>query len=215
MLKAILWDNDGVLVDTEHLYYQACREVLLRYEIPLDEESFIDLFLRKSEGLLALLSKQGLSEKLDIAQDWRNRRYTQLLSEGVVPIEGVKDTLIALKPRVQMGIVTSSRKAHFELIHSQTGLLKFFDFVLAREDYVASKPDPEPYLQAMRRNDLMPDECIVVEDSPRGLQAANASGLRCVVIPRGLTCGLNFEGAWMRIKRAVDLIPIVESLQNR
>tara|TARA_B100001250_G_scaffold21353_1_gene18084 strand:+ start:6053 stop:6700 length:648 start_codon:yes stop_codon:yes gene_type:complete len=214
MLKAVLWDNDGVLVDTEHLYYQACREVLLRYEIPLDEESFIELFLRKSEGLIALLSERGLSENLDIAQDWRNRRYTQLLSEGVAPIEGIRETLILLKPRVQMGIVTSSRKTHFDLIHSQTGVLKFFDFVLAREDYVASKPDPEPYLQAMIRNDLMPDECIVVEDSPRGLQAANAAGLRCVVIPRGLTCGLNFEGAWMRIKRAVDLIPIVESLQN-
>ena len=121
MLKAVLWDNDGVLVDTEHLYYQACREVLLRYEIPLDEESFIELFLRKSEGLIALLRERGLSEKLDIAQEWRNRRYTQLLSEGVAPIEGIRETLILLKPRVQMGIVTSSRKTHFDLIHSQTG----------------------------------------------------------------------------------------------
>ena len=214
MLKAILWDNDGVLVDTEHLYFQACREVLLRYNIVLDEDSFIDSFLRKSEGLIALLGKRDLCEKLEDAQQWRDLRYTELLSRDVTPIEGVKDTLTVLQPQVQMGIVTSSRKAHFDSIHSQTELLNFFDFVLAREDYLKSKPDPEPYLEAMKQNCLKPEECIVVEDSPRGLKAAKAAGLRCVVIPRGLTCGLNFVGAWKQVNRVTDIIPIVESLQK-
>ena len=214
MVKAILWDNDGVLVDTEHLYYKACREVLLRYNISFDEERYIDLFLRKSEGLLAILHENGLTEKLDTAQNWRNKRYSELLLDGIGAIGGVTDTLEILKSRVQMGIVTSCKRAHFDLIHSKTEVLKFFDFVLAREDYFNSKPDPEPYLEAMRRNHLKPNECIVVEDSPRGLQSANAAGLRCVVIPRGMTVGLNFDGAWMRLKQVSDLIPVVESLQN-
>tara|TARA_B100001094_G_C18085873_1_gene747691 strand:- start:642 stop:1286 length:645 start_codon:yes stop_codon:yes gene_type:complete len=214
MLKAILWDNDGVLVDTEHLYFQACREVLFRYNIVLDKDSFIDLFLRKSEGLIALMGKRDLSEKLKDAQDWRDLRYADLLSKDVTSIDGVKETLTVLQPQVRMGIVTSSKKAHFDSIHSQTELLNFFDFVLVREDYVNSKPNPEPYLEAMKRNDLKPDECIVVEDSPRGLKAAKAAGLRCVVIPRGLTCGLNFESAWRRVSRVTDIIPIVESLQK-
>ena len=72
MVKVILWDNDGVLVDTEHLYYQACREVLIRYNISFDEERYIDLFLRKSEGLLAILHENNgfahLKELLPIHQ---------------------------------------------------------------------------------------------------------------------------------------------------
>ena len=132
MVKAILWDNDGVLVDTEHLYYQACREVLLRYNISFDEERYIDLFLRKSEGLLAILHENGLTKKLDTAQNWRNKRYSELLLDGIGAIGGVTDTLEILKSRVQMGIVTSCKRAHFDLIHSKNlqALLEVVDNIL-------------------------------------------------------------------------------------
>ena len=69
-----------------------------------------------------------------------------------------------------MAIVTSSRRVHFDAMHTRTGLIPYFDFVLAREDYALSKPDPEPYLAAMKKSGCGPEECLVVEDSPRGLR---------------------------------------------
>ncbi len=215
VLKAILWDNDGVLVDTEHLYFRACREALARIDIGLSEARFIDSFLRRGEGLRALMEERGLGEGLFVeTQRWRNARHAELLSEGVAPIEGVVATLDALRGRVRMGIVTSSRRTHFEIVHAKTGLLPYFDFVLVREDYGEPKPHPEPYLQAMRRNGLRAEQCLVVEDSPRGLQAARAAGVRCAVIPRGLTQSLDFSGAFRHLQHAGEVLDIVDELSS-
>jgi beta-phosphoglucomutase-like phosphatase (HAD superfamily) len=86
-------------------------------------------------------------------------------------------------------------REHFEAMHRNSGLTGFFEFVLTREDYQKSKPDPEPYLMALGRLRLPAHECVVVEDSERGLAAASAAGLRCIVIPSSLTRGGKFNGA--------------------
>ncbi len=196
MLKAIIWDNDGVLVDTEGLYFQACREALERNGACLSEARFIELFLKASEGFTKAAVEHGIGEKaLEVARIWRNARYTELLRAGVPVIDGAHQVLRQLHGMVRMGIVTSSRREPFELIHAGTGLLNYIDFTLVREDYRRSKPDPEPYLTAMQKHGLNSDECVVIEDSDRGLRAALAAGLRCIVIPQDLTRGLDFTGA--------------------
>ena len=113
-----------------------------------------------------------------------------------------------------MGIVTSSRREHFEVIHAGTNLLPYFDFVLMREDYTHSKPDPEPYLTAMAQNGLSAEECVVIEDSERGLRAALAAGLRCIVIPQGLTRGLDFTGALAVLDDIRQLPPLIDQLMG-
>ena len=97
-------------------------------------------------------------------------------------IEGVEETLRSLHGRVRMGVVTSSRRQHFEIAHARTGLRKYLDFVLTLEDYRQAKPNPDPYLTAINRYRLQPDQCIVVEDSERGLAAATAAGLDCLIV---------------------------------
>ena len=215
MLKAILWDNDGVLVDTEHLYFCACREALARVDIELSEERFIDLFLKKSEGLSALMRERGLSaDALETCTRWRNARHAELLREGVPVLDGVREVLAELQGRVRMGIVTSCRREHFEIVHADTGLLPYFDFVLVREDYGESKPNPEPYLEAMRRNGLTAAECLVVEDSDRGLRAALADGVRCAAIPQGMTRGFDFRGAWRVLESIREVPGLVDELSR-
>ncbi len=94
-----------------------------------------------------------------------------------------------------MGMVTSSEPDHFALIHQTTGLLPYFQFVLTARDYTHSKPHPEPYLLAVERSWYCKEECLVIEDSERGLMAATAAGLRCIVVPSAFTRGSNFAGA--------------------
>jgi HAD superfamily hydrolase (TIGR01509 family) len=92
--------------------------------------------------------------------------------------------------RYRHTIVTSSLRRHFAIIHERTGFGKFFDFVVAEGDYTHYKPDPEPYAVAVKRSGFSARECLAIEDSPRGLQAAKAAGLACWVIPSELTrCG--------------------------
>jgi beta-phosphoglucomutase-like phosphatase (HAD superfamily) len=77
---------------------------------------------------------------------------------------------------------TSSRRQHFDITHARTELTKYLDFILSHEDYHRSKPHPEPYLTALKRHHLRPEQCIVVEDSERGLASAMAAGLECLIV---------------------------------
>ncbi len=215
MLKAILWDNDGVLVDTEGLYFQACRETLEPLGVHLSEARFIEFFLKSSDGLRRIGTEHRIDEQtLESARNRRNARFTELVRAGVPVIGDARQVLRQLHGTVRMGIVTSSRREHFEIIHASTGMLDYIDFTLMREDYRHSKPDPEPYLTAMRQNGLSAAECVVIEDSDRGLRAALAAGLRCIVIPYGLTRGLDFTGALRQLSDIRQVPPLIHQLMQ-
>lgn len=197
MIRAIFWDNDGVLVDTEKLYFQATRELLHSTGVTLTEALFQRISLSEGQSAFALAAERGLPpEVIDRLHEARNKRYTELLQGGVRIMEGVEETLAELRGKVVMGIVTSSRREHFETMHQKTGLLSRFDFILTREDFILSKPDPEPYRRALEKCGYGAGECLVVEDSPRGLASARAAGIRCLVVPNDLTRGYPFTGSW-------------------
>ena len=120
----------------------------------------------------------------------------------------IVETLGALRGRYVMGVVTSSRKDHFDLIHEHTGLLQYFDFVLTASDYPRVKPYPDPYLKAVERSGVTADACIAIEDSERGLEAATRAGIRCIVVPTALTRGCRFERAH-RVLTSASEIPAV------
>jgi HAD superfamily hydrolase (TIGR01509 family) len=117
------------------------------------------------------------------------------LRETPLVVEGVEEVLAAIHGRWRMGVVTSSRKDHFDLIHARTGLLKYFDFALTADDVDRVKPDPELYRLGVARIGSGADRCVAIEDSERGLTAALEAGVRCIAVPSRLTRGTPFEGA--------------------
>jgi HAD superfamily hydrolase (TIGR01509 family) len=209
--KAILWDNDGILVDTEHLYCKATRQVLGKVGVELSDCEYRELFLTQNNGAWHLAAARGHSEdELELLRAERGELYCELLRGRNHAIAGVEDVLQTLHGDYTMGVVTSSHRDHFEIIHSSTGLLRYFDFVLTREQYANSKPDPEPYLAAIAKTGLSVDQCIAVEDSPRGLVAATRAGLKCVVIPTGLTVGGDFTGAYKVLGNIRELPAVLD-----
>jgi HAD superfamily hydrolase (TIGR01509 family) len=179
----ILWDNDGVLVNTEGLYFEACQTVLASVGVTLTVEQFKEVSLRRGESTLVLASEAGVcDEEVERLRVHRNRLYGELLACRHCLVEGAEEVLRRLHGRVRMGIVTSSRRDHFEIAHARGGLLPYMDFVITHEEYQNSKPDPEPYLLALQRYHLRPERCVVIEDSQRGLAAATAAGLRCLIV---------------------------------
>ena len=216
MVKAIFWDNDGVLVDTEKLYFQATREVLSEIGIDLTTELFIEISLRQGRSTFELASTRGVKpEIITQLRAKRETRYSELLRNGVPVLYGVEDALGRLRGKLKMGIVTSSRKAHFDIIHANTGLLPYFDFILTREDYEKSKPNPDPFLTAASQNGLSPEECMIVEDSARGLAAAKAAGIRCIAVPNRLTKSSDFSDAYRVVSSALEVAEIVLDLIER
>ena len=184
MLSAILWDNDGTLVDTEPLYFQATRELLLTLGVEVTPEQYARIGLDEGRSIFDLAAERGVGRDLiERRRQERNVRYMELISGGVPLRPGILACLGALHRRLTMGIVTSSQRDHFECMHQTTGLLPYFDFVLTREDFRHTKPDPEPYLTAARRFDLDPARCLVIEDTRRGVVAAKLAGMECWAIP--------------------------------
>jgi HAD superfamily hydrolase (TIGR01509 family) len=212
-LKAIFWDNDGVLVDTERLYFESNAKVLEPFGIELSREQYRQHWLVNSRGLIAIGRDAGLSDEL--IEQLRKRRdaiYMQLISEKEIVIPGVRQAIETLPKGVRSAIVTSSKPEHFEVIHRRTGLLSLFEFAITPADYNHSKPDPEPYLLALSRTGLLPEECIVIEDSERGLAAALGAGIRCWIIPSELNAGADFAGADRIISRIADVPQLIRRL---
>ncbi len=207
MFDAILFDNDGILVDTEKLYFQASRQVLKENGVVLDREMFRELFLLKNSGAWHLID--GASD-VDIVRlrKRRNLLYTQLLADGVPLIPGVKKTVATLAKSFALCIVTSSNKDHFDLIHRPGGILRHFSFILTREDYTHSKPNPEPYLLATQKIGFPPAACLAVEDSARGLLAAHAAKIPCAVIPTAETKGADFSKATWILNDITELLDL-------
>lgn len=213
MLQAILWDNDGVLVDTEQLFYEANRELFLPLGLELSAQHFFDWYLADNCGAWHLLQPQLSEAQMEAERGARNLRYAaRLASEYIPAIDGVAEVLAALAPRLRMGVVTSSNRDHFEIIHGRLDLQRHFEFVLTHESYTHSKPSPEPYLLGLMRMGVHADEALVIEDSPRGLQAATAAGIRCIILRNALTRHHDFPGAWRVVDTMAQVRAEVEAL---
>lgn len=206
MFDAIFWDNDGVLMDTERLYFCANVEALARVGIDLTLETFRDVSLRRGQSVL----KPVLSGEHELRQ-WRDARYLDLLAQQARVIPGVHETLKMLKGHVPMAIVTGCRRVHFMQMHRRSGILPYFDFFLTREDYINAKPDPEPYLKACARAGFSPENCLAVEDSQRGVISAASAGLRTAVIPGALDRDGDFRAAHLLLD-SVTQIPALFGL---
>jgi HAD superfamily hydrolase (TIGR01509 family) len=208
----ILWDNDGVLVDTEPWYFKATQRALAELGVPLDDATYQQRMVRGASSW-ELASQAGIDPaRIAAKRQQRDDYYQAYLAEEDIAVPGVEQVLESLANNhdVKMAIVTTSTRAHFDVIHNNRNILRFMDFVLTREDYVSSKPDPEPYLLALNRFGAGADECLVVEDSQRGLQAAIAAGIDCAVVYNAFTESHDFTGATHVVRSIAELPGLID-----
>ena len=212
--RAILWDNDGVLVDTEKVFFEANRRELAMLGVEASWADFEEFSLRRGESLLSLSGLDG--DELRALYTRRDAVYSELLSTEEIAIAGMSELLGRLAPRFRMGIVTSSHRQHFEIIHARSGLLRHFAFNVVREDYTLSKPHPDAYLAGIGRTGLPPARCLAVEDSPRGVAAAQAAGLEVVLFaPGGVGLEREMGGVLSRVESADQLGEAVDEWAGR
>jgi HAD superfamily hydrolase (TIGR01509 family) len=203
----VLWDNDGVLVDTEGLYFRATQAALADVGVELTAEQFKEISLRRGESVFLLAAEQGVpAEEIACLRAKRDRVYAEFLRTEPCVVEGAKDVLRSLYGQVRMGVVTSTLRRHFDIVHARTGLTEYLDFVIAHEDCRHVKPHPGPYLAALSRHRLRPEKCIVVEDSERGLVAATAAGLECVMVLSEWTKDGDFRNA-RKVLKSISEVP--------
>ena len=208
MKKYILFDNDGVLVETEHFYYEASKRALKEFfDVNLQFDDYMKI-MTDGNGVWVAAPHASESEVI-IARNQRDVYYQEYLKNEDTTIENVHDVLHELSKKCDMGIVTTSRRVDFEILHNGRGITDFMKFVLCVEDYPRSKPYPDPYLKGLELFNGQKNEAIVVEDSQRGLLSANRAGIDCAIVHNEFTKTQDFSTAQYKIKNLEELITLL------
>lgn len=186
MFKGVIFDLDGVLIDSEPLHVEATNRVLKKFGFSLTEEENRPFEgLRENEYWLALKKRFGIDEKADKLINEENEEMWKILKERKLkPREGVLELLKYLKDKgFKLAVASSSPKKQVEYMLESMGILELLDVVIGGDEVDRGKPDPEIFLKTAELLKLKPDEILVVEDSINGIEGAKRAGMD--VIPFG------------------------------
>ena len=185
-IKAVIFDFDGVLADTISVSAKELREILSKRGVKFKD---IDLFLLEGEGIkeiiAELLGKDVNSQEVQEVYEQKiamARKDCALLKPWPEPLKIAKKLK---REGLRIGLASGSNK---EFVVSILGdELKIFDVVLTREDTKKAKPNPEPYIKTAQKLGVKPNECIAIDNAPRGIESAKRAGMKCIAITTTLS----------------------------
>jgi beta-phosphoglucomutase len=185
LIRAIIFDFDGVLFDSEPVRFRAGAQALAEIGVTLSWEDFTRCWLGRTDeaGLRLVLGDRFDAEGPKVIER-RNVTYEQLLEE-VQPFPDAGRFLRRVPQGIRLAIATGSRRLEVEGILWRAVMTQSFQTIVTAEDYPRPKPAPDPFQTVARLFQLSPASCLVVEDSPAGVVAAQAAGMPVVAVERG------------------------------
>lgn len=193
MTKVVIFDFDGVIADTEKVHLGAFRRILAPTGIEVSERDYYSKYLALDDKTFfaVLLRENGMDAPPETVAELTRKKSleTSRLLEECPFFEGVEDLIRGLAARFPLAIASGALRGEIVSALSRGGLLDRFSFIASAEDCEKCKPDPEVFIRALRgvnRGAANPDaeaaQCVVIEDSPHGIAAAKAAGMKCVAI---------------------------------
>jgi beta-phosphoglucomutase len=184
-IKAIVFDFDGVLADSEMLHLQVYRELLGPSGVTISTEQYYERYLGSDdEGVFkqVAIDYQLLlgDEEIELLIAEKARRFEALVSSSNVMYPGAAVCVRALAAEWPLGIASGARRSEIELMLRGAGLADDFKFIVAAGDTDNGKPAPDPYLRAAELHGARPADCVAIEDSHAGLDSARAAGMRTI-----------------------------------
>jgi beta-phosphoglucomutase-like phosphatase (HAD superfamily) len=199
--RAVIFDMDGLLIDSESIYRDAMLEVAAegQYELPWSVISQM-VGLPWANAVHALTAHYGPAFDVAAFRDEAVRRFHLVADTGICLKAGVVELLDHLDTlALPRAICTGSGPHEVQKHMGEHGLLGRFDTIVARGDYVRGKPEPEPFLLAAERLSIDPADCLALEDSYNGVRAASAAGMMTVMVPDLLHASDEMLGLCARI----------------
>jgi HAD superfamily hydrolase (TIGR01509 family) len=196
-IRAVVFDLDGLMVDSEPVAREAWKVLLERHDVHLDEQTadaILGLRLKDSSAFI----KQRFNLPLSLEEISAERRavFDQLASTGLQPMPGLLGLLSAVDRRgLKRAVATSSHRGYATKMLEMIGAADGFAAVVTGETVRTGKPAPDIYLAAARALGLPPGDCLALEDAPHGVRAAKAAGMRCVAVPNQFTVRLDLGAA--------------------
>ena len=205
-LRAVFFDMDGLIIDTETLDFRAWQETLPESGYALRLEDWLGA-VGTWGGFEAMYDAVGVpTAQRQSIRDKKRGRYMEMVRANMRPLPGYTALHGDLRARgVTTGVVSTSSRDWVDLILGELGIQDDFDFTLSGADAERGKPEPDLYLLACERANAQPEACLVFEDSANGVLAASRAGVPVVAVPNGITESQSFEHASARIESLVDV----------
>ncbi len=207
-IQAIIFDCDGVLVDTEYLKFLAWQDALSHHNVEFSIEEYTPLVGHSSKAIFQKIQTAKQLELPEAILELKNRKYTELQNQGVPAIAQMVDFAHYLSANkvnlgIQLGLASSAPKEEIFTNLKQIGLDTVFDLIISGSDDLdeytdpegKNKPKPYIYIEAAKRMKVSPELCIVFEDTQAGVEAAADAGMMAIAIPNRFTLNQNFSKA--------------------
>ncbi len=183
-VKAVIFDLDGVMVDTGPYHFQAWQKALADFGLQMTEEQFRSTFgMRNQEIIRTIFGSRFTPEQVEEIGRRKDAIYRELIYRHLTPMPGLLRLIQDLKAkRFRIAVATSTSRANASLILKTLKLEHEIDAIVTEEDVENGKPDPEIFLKAAEKCLAQPENCVVLEDSPAGVQAARAAGMKVIAL---------------------------------
>jgi HAD superfamily hydrolase (TIGR01509 family) len=204
-IRGVLFDLDGTLADTEPLQWEAYRRALRPFGVDVGQDEYRRHWIAVDGGAEYACRTYGLPCDATALRARKAVEYRALIAAGVAPRPGARAALARLRRDYRLAVATHTVRAEADVVLGHLDLRDLLDVVVTREDYDAPKPAPDAYRAAARALGLEPAECVVVEDTWRGVQAGAAAGCMVLAVPNQLTWDNDFTGAARCLDGLADL----------
>ncbi len=196
LARHVVFDLDGVIVDSEPIHEQATDEYLASLGIPDDEALRQDMMGRRVRELTDVLAKRLGRPPQEVSAEREAIFWRLLERDGPRPMPGL-DAAIARLSRagLELAVATSGTRAYVGFVLERLGVRAAFKAVVSGDDVTLGKPDPETYLLTAELLGADPADCVALEDTFHGVTAARSAGMHAVAVPNALTAGMDFSAA--------------------
>lgn len=181
--RAVLWDMDGTLIDSEEFHWISWRETLANEGISISREQFLSSFGQRNDSIIPrYLGTAATPERIERISKAKEELYRYLIRrEGISPLPGVAHWVHQLhKDGWIQAVASAAPRANIEAVLEALSATHIFQGIVSAEDVHRGKPDPEVYLAAAARVGVAPHRCIVVEDAVAGVEGARSAGMRSI-----------------------------------
>lgn len=182
MIRAVIFDMDGVIVESEHIHIEAEQQTMLKHGVHISADELHTYTGTTAEFMFTeLIKNYRLNTTFERIFKEKEEVLFKLLEKETRPTKGVIELLKKLKQKgIKLAIASSSHRKLIDYILRRLDIGRLFDFVVSAEDIAHSKPNPEIFLKSARGLKVKPVECLVVEDAKLGIEAAKSAGMRVI-----------------------------------
>jgi HAD superfamily hydrolase (TIGR01509 family) len=204
-MPAILFDLDGVVIDSERLQHQAYSMTLARFGVRITHDEFGMQWTGAGRGAEYAIERYQLPFSAAELRAVKSALYHDLVAVELQPMPGAVAALERLAPHFPLALATNSTRADVDFVMQRLPLEHYFKAIVTREDYRDAKPAPDAFETAAARLGVDPAQCVVIEDAYKGVVAARRAGCRVVAIPNEYTSHNDFSAAHMRLASPDEL----------